>query len=361
VEENLSLQFIFFEEAQSILKETFSIWSGGLSQFEYRHYIWRQLHHPWGKRHIRYVALKRNGKILSSCKLYDLTFASRGELFRMNYIGAVFTAPALRGNGYGKAMLAKIISYSEEAGFDGVYLFSDVGSDYYEDLGFEAFGNDDFLIELERQSDIDVFDGKAQSEPGIDIFKNDKIVGSVINGSFQPGVKSDLITQMSRHHERWLRQQPFGIKRGYDYLHFKLCKEYFLREHSALSWPDKLFFVKQNELDTSAYAIAESAGATLRILEVIGSIEDRKAIWRALLSFARNNYLRRIRGWEAVVSDFAPSFSFGNLYPYEKQRFKGQILSYERSWGLPMFIPFNPKLDTWPNFFPCPFLELDHF
>jgi len=357
----MPLELATWTDLLPILRESFDVWSAGLPEELYRHYVWRQINHPWARKHQHYMVYRDMGAVVSSCKIYKYTFMSRGQEFSVTGVGSVFTAAKERGRGYGKRMIADLIAQAQSEKKAGVMLFSDIGDDWYGDFGFEPFSAIDFLIELDRFR----LDGAGlRASDGLEAIQaqhhdTDEIV------RFTPGLPSEVLTEMIRHYRRWLRQQPFGFMREEEYLAFKLGREEFLIEYSNLDWPKKTIWFRRDRHNQFAYAITESTESTLRVLEIIGPAAGRQAIWQAIFRYAVDHGFARIRGWEAVIRDFAPSFSLLPLFSSHKQdafdRNALQIFSTERSWGLPMLLAFDERLSDWWNYLPCPFLELDHF
>ena len=98
----------------------------------------------------------------------------------------------------------------------------------------------------------------------------------------------------------------------------------------------------------------------MRILEVIGSTFARERLWQELYHKAVSSGIKRMRGWEAVVRDFAPGFSLKSMPWAENVAVLDKIHAFERDWGTPMIFLFNQSLTHWLKVVPCPILELDH-
>jgi hypothetical protein len=176
-----------------------------------------------------------------------------------------------------------------------------------------------------------------------------------------PGVSAETITEMSRHYARWLSRQPFGIERSEEYFAYRLGRERFIARRSKLGWPELIITMAYGSANDCGYALTECSGMTMRILEVIGSPDARQELWRELYRKALRLGLRRMRGWESVVADFAPSFSYQWIGADLSTLPNGdrKILYFERDWGKPMMLTFNHTLESWFRVFPCPLLELD--
>jgi len=356
----MSLEPATWTELLPILRESFELWSAGLPEELYRHYVWRQVNHAWSRKHQQYMVYRHKGTVVSCCKTYKYTFMSRGQEFPVTGIGSVFTAAKYRGKGYGRGMIEDVIALAHSEKKAAVMLFSDIGDQWYGDLGFEAFSAIDFCIELDR------FRLNGVSAPVSETLESiEAHPGSTEIVRLQAGLPSEVLGEMVRHYGRWLARQPFGLVRDQEYLAFKLGREEFLIKYSSLDWPKKTIWFRRDRQSDFAYAITEAADSSLRILELIGPAAGRQAIWQAIFHFALDHGFARIRGWEAVIKDFAPSFSLSQLVSPENRdacsRNVLQIYSSERTWGLPMLLPFDERLSEWRNYFPCPVLELDHF
>ncbi|HEY9715775.1 MAG TPA: hypothetical protein V6C72_20040, partial [Chroococcales cyanobacterium] len=114
-------------------------------------------------------------------------------------------------------------------------------------------------------------------------------------------------------------------------------------------------------IDGGGYAIIEQGGATLRVLEVIGSERAQVSIWGELLTRAVKVGAKRIRGWEGLVRNFAPSYLLKPAIPRDLVNLFDSVHSGEREWGIPMILPLRSDLEGLSVEFPCPLLELDHF
>jgi predicted N-acetyltransferase YhbS len=329
-----------WQELLPVLHETYRIWSTGLSKSEYQQYIRAQMSSPWARRHYRHMVHKRAGKIVSSCKLYDLKMSARGSDFRVLAIGAVYTLEEHRGQGCATSLLEEVIALAETEGYDALMLYSEIGTDFYTHFGFEEMGSADFslVIKCTREEELN---------------------GSEERTRF---LQHSDIPFLQQHHARWLRRQPYGVVRTQEYWHFKLAKERYLQRHSRLSWPAlELLTVNENGGD-SGYMITEQSGQTVRLLELVGTDNARIELWKRLLTRAVAFGADHIRGWEGGVRDLAPSFSIAAALPsdFSLSQFE-PLMYYDREWGVAMILPLAKGVEVWSTVFPCPLLELDHF
>lgn len=323
----------------TVLRQTHEIWSAGLSKGDYREYIWRQMHHPWGLRHHKFFVMKVKGEVVSSCKLYTVELSCRARRFKLAGLGAIYTGLAQRHRGYAYEMIEAVIDQCLADDYDGMLLYSDIDPVFYEKLGFIPFGAADFTFDLPWHG--------PQAEP----------VEAATNYFERHHIKA-----MATIYAKWQSRQPLAFTRGESYFDYKFFKERFLADHSQLAWPKlQIRFANESGSD-SAYALTETGGSVLRILEVVGSDSGRRQVWSALFEETYDRQIQKVRAWEAVAQDMAPGYKLGNLLPPQSKFQKPLPLVhyYERDWGRPMILPFNRALESWESFFPCPILELDH-
>lgn len=353
-----------------ILRTNFRIWSPGLSQSDYRHYIWSQLQSPWSRQNLRYVIDQIHGEPRASCKTYKLSLRAGGQSFLFAVLGAVYTPEKFRGQGFATDLIEGLIDRFQEQSFDGILLFSDIDPEFYASLGFDQMGSSEFVMFLPDEVKVEDVLSEAKNGFASECIEyhtltktKDLTTGRNASGSghLDPGLEQDTIADMTRHYARWLRQQPFGIERSEDYFAYKLGKERFIALHSKLSWPEMIVTIANLGINEYAYALTECSGMTMRVLEVIGSQAAKQVLWKELYRKAVKTGIRRIRGWESVIRDFAPTFSFRPILPdhWPLQATNCKILCFERDWGRPMLFAFNDRVRFWCRTFPCPLLELD--
>lgn len=305
---------------QSLLHETYQIWSPGLSRDDYNLFIWNQVHHFWSHKNYQYLVCRdENNEVLSSCKFYSMQIACRGVNYPVAGIGAVYTPHGKRGCGYARDMLSRLTFRVKDRGYKGLFLYSDIGPEFYESLDFTALQCRDFWVHL-----------------------NEVPAPASTGGAFtvRPLELSD-ISFLSRHYARWLRRQPYGTFRSEQYLHFKLSKELFLHHNSHWNWP-RLEIVTNASGQVPGYAIIEFSGAVMRILEIIAGEDSLLAIWDELLRIAHQRKAVKLRGWEGQAPQHLP------------------IVLAQRDWGLPMMLPLSREMQLWTEVSPFRLLELDH-
>lgn len=126
-----------------ILDDTYSIWHDGLTRPAYGRFYAAQVATPWGRAHLRRLALVEGDEVLASAKLYAFDASLDGAPVKVAGIGAVFTPPARRGRGSAHDLVERLLERAASEGADVALLFSEIGPDYYARLGFEAIATAD--------------------------------------------------------------------------------------------------------------------------------------------------------------------------------------------------------------------------
>lgn len=339
-----------------VLKETFNIWSPGLTRADYRHYIWSQMCHPWARSNFSYMVVRNHaGMVAASCKLYKVCLKARYKTYKFAGLGAVYSMLGLRGQGFGKKLMESMVEYAEADDYDGMILFSDIGPQYYQQFGFEELGGADFWMELPFVASEKVSEHCKQLEDRSNIaFTSRKI-------------DLDDLSDLERNHRRWLPLQPFGFERSPQYWSYKLMRERYLNNHSMLSWPALEVLYLHIDGVMRGHAITEYGGRVLRILEIVGNFECRDLLWQGVILHAMRLGAGRVRGWESQIRDFTPRFSLSRYkepgaltHALLDEKFTGVLHYVDRQWGRPMILPFDEEMESWFRIHPCPLLELDH-
>lgn len=328
----MSIELGDWHSILTVLHETYSIWSAGLTKANYLEYTWLQMNHRWSRKNYRFLIYRRRGKVAASCKLYSSAMDARGKTYRVGVIGAVYTQQSFRNEGCASALMEDVINLAAAENYDGLLLYTEIGPAFYERFGFRETGGSDFNLVL--------------TQSGSD--KRSK----TLSVSPRPIERTDA-PEIIRHYKRWLRTQPYGVHRTPDYVDYKVSRERYLHQNSRLCWPCLEITC---EPSGDGYMITETGGATIRVLEVVGCESGRAHLWELLLERAQNDGIQRLRGWESNVRDFAPGFRMDSILSEG-----GTALAYNnRNWGRGMLLPLNKSLKPWHQEFPCPLLELDH-
>ncbi|HEY9680709.1 MAG TPA: GNAT family N-acetyltransferase [Oculatellaceae cyanobacterium] len=367
----MRLQIADWHDYLKVLHETVHIWSAGLSARDYQLFLQQQQSSPWFKRNCRLYTLKDSrDRIQASCKLYSLNLSSRGRNYRLAGLGAVYTQSSFRNQGFASELINDVLDFCEEGGLDGVVLFSEIATEFYEDFGFESLGSGtDFEIEARRQ-------------PSQLLEQSSTVLRRQVLSAKQ-------VPLLSRLYNRWLRRQPYGVVRDIPYWLYKVQKEEFLGHHMVTGRPGLelgiLDFENSKNCENSAsagngYFIGEETAGCLRILEIIGDRQARQRIWLHLLSQLLAGKIPKLSGWEGLIRDMAPSFQIRGLDLNFGERTRGKasiqaslesssssipaeclkVFFRQRTWGQCMIHVLNPQLKDWLQIDPCPLLEFDH-
>ena len=121
-----------------ILNDTHAIWHDGLTRPAFGRFYAAQAATPWGRAHLRRLALVAGGDVLASAKLYTFDAVLDGAPVTVAGIGAVFTSPASRRRGAARDLMERLLERAAADGADLALLFSEIGPDYYARLGFEV-------------------------------------------------------------------------------------------------------------------------------------------------------------------------------------------------------------------------------
>ncbi len=133
---------------ERILDGTYPIWNEGISREAYSRWNLAQLATPWGREHLRRVALVDGDHVLASAKRYDLVGHLGGAPVPVLGIGAVFTPVESRGQGHARTLLEEMMADAATRGCGAALLFSEIGAAYYEKLGFRVLPRRTHLIEV---------------------------------------------------------------------------------------------------------------------------------------------------------------------------------------------------------------------
>lgn len=132
----------------AILDASHGLWHEGLTRRAYAQYYAAQRKTAWGRAHLERFALVDGGDVIASAKRYNLTMSLAGCAVRTAGIGAVFTQPAHRGRGQGRAIVERLLERSAADGFEQALLFSEIGAAYYSALGFDEIPTFDLTLRV---------------------------------------------------------------------------------------------------------------------------------------------------------------------------------------------------------------------
>ena len=137
---------------ERVLDDTFPVWHEGLSREAYSKWSRGQLRTPWGREHLqRFALLDDTGAHVASLKRYRHPVRVDGRDGWMCGIGAVLTVPEHRGKGHASRLVEHVIEQSRQEGALLAGLFSEIGTTFYERLGFSKVALDEVTVRVTRR------------------------------------------------------------------------------------------------------------------------------------------------------------------------------------------------------------------
>ena len=137
---------------ERVLDDTFPVWHEGLSREAYAKWSRGQLRTPWGREHLeRFALLDDTGAHVASLKRYRHPVRVDGRDGWMCGIGAVLTVPEHRGKGHASRLVEHVIEQSRQEGALLAGLFSEIGTTFYERLGFSTVALDEVTVRVLRR------------------------------------------------------------------------------------------------------------------------------------------------------------------------------------------------------------------
>ena len=135
------------EERAAYFRGIQPIWGGGLDEGRFQLFQRRLADAPEARDRYRLLGWIEDGKLVSSMKAYDLQGTCAQRPLQLLGVGAVFTPPPLRRQGYAAAMLRAAMDDYRRRGAQAVVLFSDIEVAYYERLGFHPLESCECSVE----------------------------------------------------------------------------------------------------------------------------------------------------------------------------------------------------------------------
>ena len=222
---------------EEILDRTHPVWGEGLDRASYARYNAAQLKTPWGRSHLRRVALVgADGRWVSTAKRYDLKVRAGGREVPAIGIGALFTRPDARRRGAAGELLRTLMAQGEAEGARLALLFSEIGTRYYERYGFRAVPV--------MQTVLDLVAARSSAPPAIPM---------------RSGEADDLpaIAEMNAMQAAGF---PFTLARSPGYIAFAIAKKRLLAASGAPGHREVEFFVVEEGGRAAAYAVVLAVG-----------------------------------------------------------------------------------------------------
>lgn len=299
------------EQIACIYRESHALWGTGLTLDAYRA-LWGEISAlPWAVRHAEFLVWKGSGgAVLSSLKLYRPLVRARGRTARAAVLGAVFTPRAQRGRGHASAMVSAATEAARRRGDPLVLLFSDIGTAFYERLGFRP------LPATEQWGRIPRTPGPPSAE-----------------WEFRDPSRADLDEIREAHHASCLRR-PLAVIRDADHWEFLWARtsSFFSRLDEPELRPRFLAGFRHGSF--AGYLVTVDGRGEWSVREVEareGDPDGMAELFRAGAREARADGLGRFCGW---------------LPPELPPRLEGwKIESQPRRRALPMVLFLDSTLD----------------
>ena len=261
---------------ERILDDTYPTWGDGLTRSAYGRFYAAQVGLPWSRGRLRRLALVDEGEVLASTKWYVIDAVLDGTPMKVCGIGAVFTSPASRKRGAARDLIEQVLARAAAEGADLALLFSEIGSDYYEKLGFVAIPTTD--------KQLRVTESTRYGAPM-----------TMVRG----GDDRDLadIAPMG-----FTRAEPFRfhLARDRDFIHFAIARKRLLAGFAPLGERSAQFFIAEEGASAAAYVVISAHGNEWT-LEEAGDRDPSGArvgaILQALIAREPSQVRPSIRSW----------------------------------------------------------------
>ena len=218
------------ELLEEIIEATFPIWNESLSRSGYAQWNAAQMSTEWGSENLhRFALLDDRGRWVASAKRYRLPMRLDGADGTMCGFGAVFTRPEERGHGYAGEIIERLIERTRAEGASVAGLFSEIGEQLYQRLGFQTVPLDEVTVHVERKDGapaILVRSGEARDLPAL-----------------------------AAMHETRAATVRFALRRGTPLLHYAIAKKRLLAGLGPRGLRHSEFFVAEEGASAVAYVV----------------------------------------------------------------------------------------------------------
>jgi predicted N-acetyltransferase YhbS len=262
-------------QREQIMDGTYPVWGEGLSREAYSRWNRAQMATPWGRDHLRRVAIVDDtGDILASAKRYDFDARAGGERIRILGIGAVFTPESKRGRGYARTLIELMMADAAARGGTLALLFSEIGPAYYETLGFQVV----------QQRRVTLEAAAPNGSPAMLVRSGD----------------ADDLPVMADISARYTSEAAFALERSPGLIGFGLARRRLLAGLGPPGLRDVEFFVTEEAHRAAAYVVV-TRGPRGRFLEDCGDRDPTGARIGAMLQVlaarAPVDAPLRVTGW----------------------------------------------------------------
>jgi GNAT superfamily N-acetyltransferase len=261
---------------EDILDQTCPIWNEGLPRPAYGQWNRAQVKTPWARSRLqRYASLDEDGRLLATAKQYRFDVRMGEREGWMCGIGAVFTPPGMRGHGHASALIEALVARAQRDGALLASLFSEIGADFYERLGFTGVPLDEVTITVDR---------KGGGAPAMLV---------------RAGDERDLEAVAAMHAAR-SASAPFALRRDAALVHYAVSKKRLLAGLGPVGLRQLEFFVAEEGASAVAYVVLNE-NANGWTLEEAGDRDPAGArlgaMLQVLLAREPSHRIPLIRAW----------------------------------------------------------------
>ena len=218
------------ELLQHILDVTYPVWNEGLTPTAYVQWNGAQMKTAWGRTHLERLALVDSaGRLLASAKRYRFDLRAGTTEGWMCGIGAVFTPEEQRGRGHATALIERIAEQAQREGALFAGLFSEIGTAFYERLGFVTVPIDEVTVGVVRKGGSPAMLVRGGEERDLDAI-------AALHGVRTAGV-------------------PFALRRSPAQIGFALARKRLLAGLGPKGLRQVEFFVAEEGASAVAYAV----------------------------------------------------------------------------------------------------------
>ena len=329
-----------WSEIQKVLQHTHSIWSKGMTGSDYQEYIWWQINHPWSKKNMDYIVLKSSSlsdEVLSSLKLYRFDFKYGHQNYKLAGVGAVFTPSHCRNKGFCQELLYQLIENCKNENLDGLFLFSDIKTSFYEKFGFIDIGNISFSMKLDETF--------LQSKEFKTLFSSIENYEGELD--FEILTSTD-IDYLERHYRRWQDLVPTSMTRSNLYWQYQIEKHKTLDRLMGASWLP-LRLVRFRSVKVDGYALIVIDKKTVKIIELIGSSINSQILLKSLIIEMLKLGCEKIEGWSQIVHFLEPLHESNVIEEAEQYKIEpiNRMILVNRSTKRGMILPIKNKVANW--------------
>lgn len=135
----LKPELVFLEgvDREPAIEAHWREWHASRPRDVHREHVQRAMSSRWGRRAWRVAAMRdREGRVLATAFVYDLHYRLATQRLRLAGIGALCVDPQLRRLGIGSQFLSALHERLHEERHDGSALYSRIGREFYERLGY---------------------------------------------------------------------------------------------------------------------------------------------------------------------------------------------------------------------------------